>query len=37
MTETLPFRKEVPLEETWDISDLFISDEAFYQNLTDTI
>lgn len=37
MTETLPFRKEVPLEETWDVTDLFISDDEFYQTLTDTI
>ena len=34
MTETLPFRKEVPLEETWDISGLFTSDDEFYQTLT---
>lgn len=37
MTETLPFRKEVPLEETWDISGLFTSDDEFYQTLTETI
>ncbi|MGW7975789.1 oligoendopeptidase F [Staphylococcus xylosus] len=37
MTETLPFRKEVPLEETWDVTDLFISDDEFYQTLTDII
>ncbi|MBF0813494.1 oligoendopeptidase F [Staphylococcus saprophyticus] len=37
MTETLPFRKEVPLEEKWDVTDLFISDDEFYQTLTDTI
>ncbi|MGW7830864.1 oligoendopeptidase F [Staphylococcus xylosus] len=37
MTETLPFRKEVPLEETWDISGLFTSDDEFYQTLTKTI
>lgn len=37
MTETLPFRKEVPLEETWDISGLFPSDDEFYQTLTETI
>lgn len=37
MTETLPFRKEVPLEEKWDISGLFTSDDEFYQTLTETI
>lgn len=37
MTETLPFRKEVPIEETWDITDLFNSDDEFYQTLTETI
>lgn len=37
MTKTLPFRKEVPLEETWDISGLFTSDDEFYQTLTETI
>ncbi|MGW8036442.1 oligoendopeptidase F [Staphylococcus xylosus] len=37
MTEILPFRKEVPLEETWDISGLFTSDDEFYQTLTETI
>lgn len=37
MTETLPFRKEVPIEETWDISGLFTSDDEFYQTLTETI
>ncbi|UBV39067.1 oligoendopeptidase F [Staphylococcus xylosus] len=37
MTKTLPFRKEVPLEETWGISGLFTSDDEFYQTLTETI
>lgn len=37
MIKTLPFRKEVPLEETWDISGLFTSDDEFYQTLTETI
>lgn len=37
MTETLPFRKEVPIEETWNVTDLFNSDDEFYQTLTETI
>lgn len=37
MTETLPFRNDVPLNETWDITDLFTSDKAFYQVLEDTL
>lgn len=37
MAEILPFRNEVPSEKTWDITDLFNSDEAFYQTLNETI
>lgn len=37
MTGTLPFRNDVPLNETWDITDLFSSDEAFYQVLDETL
>ncbi|WP_436861576.1 oligoendopeptidase F [Staphylococcus caeli] len=37
MTETLPFRSDVHNSETWDITDLFSSDEAFYQTLNQTI
>ena len=36
MMVSLPFRNEVPSEEQWDITDLFISDEAFYTQLTET-
>lgn len=37
MTETLPFRSDVPKDETWDITELFSSDEAFYQVLDETL
>ncbi|MDW4098599.1 oligoendopeptidase F [Staphylococcus saprophyticus] len=37
MTGTLPFRSDVPKEETWDITELFSSDEAFYQVLDETL
>lgn len=33
MTQGLPLRKEVPKQETWDLKDLFINDEAFYETL----
>ena len=36
MMVSLPFRNEVPSEEQWDITDLLISDEAFYTQLTET-
>ncbi|MDW4388292.1 oligoendopeptidase F [Staphylococcus saprophyticus] len=37
MTGTLPFRSDVPKDETWDITELFSSDEAFYQVLDETL
>ncbi|WP_394856473.1 oligoendopeptidase F [Staphylococcus saprophyticus] len=37
MTGTLPFRSDVPKDETWDITELFSSDEAFYQVLNETL
>lgn len=37
MAETLPFRNNVPIEETWDVTDLFSSDDAFYNTLNDTL
>ncbi|MDW3896630.1 oligoendopeptidase F [Staphylococcus saprophyticus] len=37
MTGTLPFRSDVPKGETWDITELFSSDEAFYQVLDETL
>ena len=33
MSEGLPLREEVPVRETWDLKDLFTSDQAFYQTL----
>ena len=33
MSEGLPLREEVPVKETWDLKDLFTSDQAFYQTL----
>ena len=37
MTGTLQFRSDVPKDETWDITELFSSDEAFYQVLDETL
>ncbi|MGO3092607.1 MAG: oligoendopeptidase F [Staphylococcus saprophyticus] len=37
MTGTLTFRSDVPKDETWDITELFSSDEAFYQVLDETL
>ncbi|MDW3864078.1 oligoendopeptidase F [Staphylococcus saprophyticus] len=37
MTGTLPFRSDLPKDETWDITELFSSDEAFYQVLDETL
>lgn len=37
MTRTLQFRSDVPKDETWDITELFSSDEAFYQVLDETL
>lgn len=33
MTQGLPLRKDVPKQETWNLKDLFINDEAFYETL----
>ena len=33
MSEGLPLREEIPVRETWDLKDLFTSDQAFYQTL----
>lgn len=37
MTGTLQFRSDVPKDKTWDITELFSSDEAFYQVLDETL
>lgn len=37
MSEGLPLRKEVPVRETWDLKDLFTSDQAFYQTLEQVV
>ncbi|OAO24282.1 oligoendopeptidase F [Staphylococcus epidermidis] len=37
MGEGLPLREEVPVKETWDLKDLFISDQAFYQTLEQVV
>lgn len=37
MSEGLPLREEVPVKETWDLKDLFISDQAFYQTLEQVV
>ena len=31
MSEGLPLREEVPVKETWDLKDLFTSDQAFFR------
>lgn len=37
MSEGLPLREEVPVKETWDLKDLFTSDQAFYQILEQVV
>ena len=37
MSEGLPLREEVPVRETWDLKDLFTSDQAFYQTLEQVV
>lgn len=37
MTQGLPLRKDVPEQETWDLKDLFTSDEAFYETLNQVL
>lgn len=37
MGEGLPLREEVPVKETWNLKDLFISDQAFYQTLEQVV
>ena len=37
MSEGLPLREEVPVIETWDLKDLFTSDQAFYQTLEQVV
>lgn len=33
MSTGLPFRKDVPQEEKWDLKDLFKDDQQFYEVL----
>lgn len=37
MSEGLPLREEVPVKETWNLKDLFTSDQAFYQTLEQVV
>ena len=37
MSEGLPLREEGPVRETWDLKDLFTSDQAFYQTLEQVV
>lgn len=37
MSEGLPLREEVLVKETWDLKDLFTSDQAFYQTLEQVV
>lgn len=37
MSNTLLFRKEVPDNQIWDITDIFTSDEAFYATIDETL
>ena len=37
MSEGLPLREEVSVRETWDLKDLFTSDQAFYQTLEQVV
>ncbi|WP_441001627.1 oligoendopeptidase F [Staphylococcus epidermidis] len=37
MSEGIPLREEIPVRETWDLKDLFTSDQAFYQTLEQVV
>lgn len=37
MTNGLPLRHEVPLNETWELKDLYTSDKDFYESLETTL
>ncbi|MBM0826930.1 oligoendopeptidase F [Staphylococcus epidermidis] len=37
MSEGLPLREEIPVRETWNLKDLFTSDQAFYQTLEQVV
>ncbi|MBF7017161.1 oligoendopeptidase F [Staphylococcus durrellii] len=37
MSNTLSFRKDVPNNQKWDITDVFTSDEAFYATVDETL
>ena len=37
MTKSLPLRNNVPINETWDITALFDSDESFYKHLDEVL
>lgn len=37
MSNTLLFRKEVPDNQKWDVTDIFTSDEAFYATIDETL
>ncbi|OEL02429.1 oligoendopeptidase F [Staphylococcus casei] len=37
MTKSLPLRNDVPINETWDITALFDSDESFYKHLDEVL
>jgi oligoendopeptidase F len=37
MSNALPFRKDVPDNQKWDVTDIFTSDEAFYATVEETL
>jgi oligoendopeptidase F len=37
MSNALPFRKDVPDNQKWDVTDIFTSDEAFYATIDETL
>ncbi|KYH14554.1 oligoendopeptidase F [Staphylococcus kloosii] len=37
MSNALPFRKDVPDNQKWDVTDIFTSDEAFYATVDETL
>lgn len=37
MGKTLPFRNEVPTNETWDTKHLFVSDQQFFETIEQTL
>ena len=37
MNKPLPLRKDVPVNETWDLSALYVSDDAYFKHIDETL